>query len=242
MERDRTLRVLRLAENTLTEVPLSPESQTRARALFDVVLGALFFMFAGLLILLRSMIWTITVALLLYGLFWVCHLAGQLPSPSWGVLVGGAPIVYFALPSRHSFAGVTGDRVKKLRHELRLLVRDRDDLKRLQAGVELARGNSLERINRTSFVLNLAWGVWFWFFTTHVFAASISQAQLTVNVNGAVLPFLFFTMMLVMAASYMAAIRTMHQVLGFALLDVDASLAFEVPENDALVQEPHTIR
>ena len=229
MERDRTLKALRLAENTLTEVPLSPESQTRARALFDVVLGALFFMFAGLLILLRSMIWTITVALLLYGFLWVFHLAGQVSTPSWGVLVGGAAIVYFALPSRHSLAGVTGARVTKISHGLRSLVSDRDDLKRLQAGVELAWGNSLERINRTSFILNLAWGVWFWFFTTHVFAASLSQAQLTVNVNGAVLPFLFFTMVLVMAAAYVAAIRTMHQVLGFALLDVDASLACGLP-------------
>lgn len=225
MERNRTLKVLRLAENTLTEVPLSPESQTRARAFYDVALGPLFFMFAGLKILTRSMFWTIIVVIILYVLFWFLHLAGQLPTPSWGVLVGGAAIVYFALPSRHSLAGATGDRVKKLSDGLWPLVGDRNDLKRLQAGVELARSNSLERINRTSFVLNLGWGVWFWFFTTHVFAASISQAQLTINVNGAMLPFFFFTIGLVMAASYVAAIRTMHQVLGFALLDVDARLA-----------------
>ena len=83
MERDRTLKALRLAENTLTGVLLSPESPTRSRALFDVVLGALFFLFAGLEILARSMLWTIIVALLLYGLFWACHLAGQLPSRAY---------------------------------------------------------------------------------------------------------------------------------------------------------------
>jgi hypothetical protein len=229
MERDRTLKALRLAESTLTGVLLSHESQTRSRAFFDVVIGGVFFIFAGLEILARSMIWTIIVATVLYGLFWICHLAGQLAAPSWGVLVGGAAIVYFALPSRQSLAGVTVTRVKNLSDGLSSLVTNRSELHRLQAGVELARGNSLERINRTSVVLNLAWGVWFWFFTTHVFAASLSKAQLTVNVNGAVLPLVFFTMTLVMAAAYMAAIRTMHQVLRFALLDVDAQLDVEAP-------------
>lgn len=227
MERDRTLKALRLAEDTLSGVLLSPESQTRRRALFDVAIGGVLLMYAGAGILFSSMMWTFAVAGILYGLLGLAHLAGQLPTPSWGVLVGAVAIVYFALPSRHSFAGVTDKRVKKLITELRPMVHDRDDLRRLQAGVELARGNSVERINRTTFFLNLAYGAWFWFFSTRVFAASIPKTQLTLNLNGAALPFLFFTMVLVMAATYVASVRAMHRVLDFALLDVDAQLAID---------------
>lgn len=225
MERDRTLMALRLAECTLSDVQLSPESETRGRALFDMAVGGVLFMRAGWGILYNSMVWTIIVTIALYAFFEVCHLFGQLPTPSWGVLVGGGAIVYFALPSRHSFAGVTANRVKKVSDGLRSTVLNRDDLKRLQAGIEMARGNSMERINRTTFVLNLAWGVWFWFFTTQIFAPSIPKSQLALNVNGAAVAFIFFTMVLLMAATYVAAVRAMHQVLGFALLDLDAQLA-----------------
>lgn len=228
MERERVLMALRLAEITVSGTTLSPDSKSRLRALFDMLFGGPFLLMAGLEILVTSALWTGLVAGTFYAVFLIMYTVGYLHAPSWGTLLGAAAVVYFAPPSRKTFVGVTPQRVERVRRTLLDMVSNLDELKRLQRGIEMARGHVMERITRTAFVLNLAWGVWFWFFTSHIFAAAIPQKQVVASTAAAALLFSFFIGALLAAAAYVAVVRTVHQVLAFALLDVEAQLASSV--------------
>lgn len=219
MELKRTRSVIRAAEQALIGGKPLRESEDVFRAYLDELLLGPWLVLCGLKILFRRLGWGFLIA----GTF-ILVMSLVERAWSWDYLIPsiilGAGSVYFGLPSRIAISsGVTTENISGLAQNIRAIATDEKELSRLNAGVQLVRGQAMERLGRFNVLAGIAWAALFWYASSHVLAPNLPSDIVRDGLGHTLAAILVFTFLLVIASSYAAAVRAVYQTLDFALLD-----------------------
>lgn len=224
MELQRTRNVIRAAEQALIGGKPLRESDDALRSYLDELLVGPWLVLCGLKILFRRLGWGLLIA----GTF-IVFIGLVERAWSWDYLIPaimfGAGSVYFGLPSRTAISsGVTTDIIRGLTQNIHAIATDEKELSRLHAGVQLVRGQAMERLGRFNVLAGIAWAALFWYVSSHVLAPNLPPDIVKDGLGHTLVAILVFTFLLVIASSYATAVRAVYQTLDFALLDVQRRL------------------
>jgi hypothetical protein len=223
MDYEKTLAVLRAAEQVLVGKPQAWPTQPRLLAYADTVLGGPWLVLAGAGILIKRLAWVlvtgITFALVL-SLFEDRDNVSVI-GPAFILAFG---VVYFSMPSRSLAAAVKPENVSSLRDFILASASDGQDLQRLQEGVIIVRTHTLEKLGRFSVLAGIAWGVLFWYAGTHALAPGLSPDAVSRGLSYGLLAALIFIFVLLAGTCHATAVRAVYQTLEFALLEAKATV------------------
>jgi hypothetical protein len=228
MDYQKTLAVLRTAEQVLVGKPLAWPTQPRLLAYADTVLGGPWLVLAGAGILIKRLAWvlitgaTLTLALSLFEDRDSVPVIG----PAFILAFG---VVYFSMPSRSLAAAVKPENVASLRDFILASASDGQDLQRLQEGVIIVRTHTLEKLGRFSVLAGVAWGVLFWYAGTHALAPGLSPDAVSRGLSYGLLAALIFMFVLLAGTCHATAVRAVYQTLEFALLEAKATVESTPP-------------
>ena len=222
MDYQKTLAVLRTAEQILVGKPLDWPTQPRLQAYADTVLGGPWLVLAGAGILIKRLLWVLitgaTFALVL-SLFEDRN-SGPVIGPAFILAFG---VVYFGMPSRSLAVAVKPENVATLRDFILATAANAQGLQRLQEGVMIVRAHTLEKLGRFSVLAGVAWGVLFWYAATHALAPGLSPDAVSRGISYGLLAALIFMFVLLAGTCHATAVRAVYQTLEFALLEAKAT-------------------
>lgn len=221
MDYQKTLAVLRTAEQVLVGKPLEWPIQPRFRAYADTVLGGPWLVLAGAEILAKRLMWVlITGATLALALsLFEDRNSGSVIGPAFILAFG---VVYFSMPSRSLAAAVKPENVATVRDFILVTAVNTHDLQRLQEGVMIVRAHTLEKLSRFSVLAGVAWGVLFWYAGTYALAPDLSPDAVSRGLSYGLLAALIFMFVLLAGTCHATAVRAVYQTLEFALLEAKA--------------------
>ena len=228
MDYQRTLAVLRTAEQVLVGKPLAWPTQPRLRAYADTVLGGPWLVLAGAGILIKRLAWVLITGATLTLALSLLEDRNNVPviGPAFILAFG---VVYFSMPSRSLAAAVKPENVASLRDFILASASDRQDLQRLQEGVMIVRTHTLEKLGRFSVLAGVAWGVLFWYAGTHALAPGLSPDAVSRGLSYGLLAALIFMFVLLAGTCHATAVRAVYQTLEFALLEAKATVESTPP-------------
>lgn len=223
MEVDKTRTAIRLAERAVIgRTWLWGEDGVprdgRLIALAEELLVAPWLVQTGLKVIWQRIVWTCLLTAIVACALW--FIEPQLrPEMVVASFIIGATCVYFGLPSRTIFSGLSGNSVATLAKQLNTLSDSSADLDRLEKGVQLIKTQSLDRLSRFNVFAGILWAIFFWIVGARLLSPSVTievfrESALPVVFGGAA----FFALMGV-SAGYAAAVRIVFLGLDFALLD-----------------------
>ena len=228
MDYQKTLAVLRTAEQVLVGKPLAWPTQPRLMAYADTVLGGPWLVLAGAGILIKRLAWVLITGATLTLAMYLFEDRNGVPviSPAFFLAFG---VVYFSMPSRSLAAAVKPENVASIRDFILASASDGQDLQRLQEGVMIVRTHTLEKLGRFSVLAGVAWGVLFWYAGTHALAPGLSPDAVSRGLSYGLLAALIFMFVLLAGTCHATAVRAVYQTLEFALLEAKATVESTPP-------------
>lgn len=190
----------------------------RLIALAEELLVAPWLVQAGFKVIWRRLVWIgLLTSIVACALWFIEPIFRQ--EMLFASFIIGATCVYFGLPSRTIFSGLSGDSVTSLAKQLMNLSDSSAAVDRLERGVQLIKTQSLDRLGRFNVFAGILWAVFFWFVGSRLLSPSVTtevfrDSALPIVLGGAA----FFALMGV-SAGYATAVRIVFLALDFAILD-----------------------
>ncbi|MBH1680195.1 MULTISPECIES: hypothetical protein [Stenotrophomonas] len=200
----------------------------RLIALVEELLVAPWLVQAGLKVIWQRLVWMAVLTSIVACAFWFIEPSFRQEMVVASFIVG-ATCVYFGLPSRTIFSGLSAKSVASLTKQLNSLSESSAELDGLERGVQLIKVQSVDRLGRFNVFAGILWAAFFWFVGSRLLSPSVStevfrESAVPVVFGGAA----FFALMSVSAA-YAVAVRIVFLALDFALLDAKANIAATSP-------------
>ncbi|WP_217015798.1 hypothetical protein [Stenotrophomonas maltophilia] len=228
MEFEKIQSVVRLAEYVVVDRPPLRVREDGLRALSEELLVGPWLVMSGFGIIWKRLLWIFLLTLIFVTGLFLLETDFD-PVMVLAALALSATSVYFGLPTRTVLAGVTSTSIGKLAGAIEEFVKDRAELERLSAGVQLVKTQTTERMARFNVFFGILWGAFFWLVTARVLSPAISPDTLRASIFPAIAAAISLIWLLVVAAGYAAAVRVAYQTLDFALLEVKGKLANGTP-------------
>ncbi|QNG71002.1 hypothetical protein NIPOLPBK_04262 [Stenotrophomonas maltophilia] len=201
---------------------------SRLIALAEEFLVAPWLVQAGLKVIWQRLVWMVVLTSIVACALWFIEPTFRQEMVIASFIVG-ATCVYFGLPSRTIFSGLSAKSVASLTKQLNGLGETSAELDRLERGVQLIKVQSVDRLGRFNVFAGILWAAFFWFVGSRLLSPSVStevfrESAVPVVFGGAA----FFALMSVSAA-YAAAVRIVFLALDFALLDAKTTTVATSP-------------
>lgn len=134
----------------------------RLIALVEELLVAPWLVQAGLKVIWQRLVWMAVLTSIVACAFWFIEPSFRQEMVVASFIVG-ATCVYFGLPSRTIFSGLSAKSVASLTKQLNSLSESSAEMDGLERGVQLIKAQSVDRLGRFNVFAGILWAAFFWF-------------------------------------------------------------------------------
>lgn len=145
----------------------------RLIALVEELLVAPWLVQAGLKVIWQRLVWMAVLTSIVACAFWFIEPSFRQEMVVASFIVG-ATCVYFGLPSRTIFSGLSAKSVASLTKQLNSLSESSAEMDGLERGVQLIKAQSVDRLGRFNVFAGILWAAFFWFVGSRLLPPSVS--------------------------------------------------------------------
>lgn len=221
---ENTKYLIRQAEQAIVDRKALRERDDTLRAYSEEGLFGPWLVISGAKVLFRRLAWALVVSGSVLAFLCLIErtVNASLVAASFALGFGS---IYFGLPSRTAISsGITNRNLGILTSKVTDKATTLQDLEAIGAGVNVVRTQAMDRLARFNVLAAIAWGALFWYVSSHVLAPNASQEVMQRGLAITIPMVMFFALVLMVGACYSAGVRSVYQILDFALIEAKTLL------------------